>query len=108
MPTDSLFVDQWYLTDAKVIPVWKDYTGKGVRIGQFEPSGPYAVSKEILDYRQSDLQANIHAGAGNDIVQVVGDAGVTLNLTQAEVEIAVGGRGNDVLIVSVRESPYRN
>ena len=28
MPSDSLFADQWYLTDAKVIPVWNDYTGK--------------------------------------------------------------------------------
>ena len=59
MPTDPIFTDQWYLTDINVIPVWNDYTGKGVRIGQFEPSGPYAVAKEILDYRQPDLQANI-------------------------------------------------
>lgn len=59
MPTDSAFTDQWYLTDTNVIPVWKDYTGKGVKIGQFEPSGPYATTKEILDYRQTDLQANI-------------------------------------------------
>ena len=61
MPTDSVFTDQWYLTDANVIPVWKDYTGKGIRIGMFEPSGPFATSREILDYRHPDLQANIDA-----------------------------------------------
>lgn len=59
MPTDLFFTDQWYLTNTNVVPVWADYTGKGVRIGQFEPSGPYAVTKEILDYRHPDLQANI-------------------------------------------------
>ena len=31
------------------------------RIGMFEPSGPYAVSREILDYRHPDLQPNIDA-----------------------------------------------
>ncbi len=59
MPTDPVFTDQWYLADTNVIEVWKDYTGKGVRVGQFEPSGPFAVSKEIFDYRQPDLAPNI-------------------------------------------------
>ncbi|HBA53023.1 MAG TPA: hypothetical protein DCZ04_00775, partial [Syntrophorhabdus aromaticivorans] len=45
-----------------------------------------------------DLQENIHAGAGLDMVQVIGDDGIVLNLAQAEVEIVQGGRGDDVLI----------
>jgi len=61
MPGDPLLTDQWYLSDTNVIPVWQDYTGKGVRIGQFEPGGPFAVSREVLDYRHADLQANIDA-----------------------------------------------
>ena len=61
---------------------------------------------DVLLIDATDLQANIHAGTGNDIAQVVGDAGVTLNLTQAEVEIAVGGRGNDVLIGGGRSSVF--
>jgi len=61
MPADPLMTDQWYLSDTNVIPVWQDYTGKGVRIGQFEPGGPFAVSREVLDYRHADLQANIDA-----------------------------------------------
>jgi Ca2+-binding RTX toxin-like protein len=60
MPTDGIFTDQWYLTDANVIPVWRDYTGKGVRIAQFEPSGPFAAgAREVFDYRHPDLQANV-------------------------------------------------
>ena len=61
---------------------------------------------DVLLIDASDLQANIKGGAGNDIAQVVGNAGVTLNLTQAEVEIAVGGRGNDVLIGGGRSSVF--
>lgn len=30
-PTDPLFVEQRYLTDANVVPVWQDYSGKGVQ-----------------------------------------------------------------------------
>jgi Ca2+-binding RTX toxin-like protein len=73
MPTDPIFTDQWYLTDTNVIPVWQDYTGKGVRIGQFEPSGPYAVAQEILDYRQPDLQPNIDAQFLSDPNYVPGE-----------------------------------
>jgi Ca2+-binding RTX toxin-like protein len=61
LPADPLATDQWYLTDANILPVWKDYTGKGVRIGQFEPGGNFSVTKEVLDFRHPDLQPNIDA-----------------------------------------------
>ena len=61
---------------------------------------------DVLLIDAADAQANIHAGTGNDIAQVVGDAGVTLNLTQAEVEIVQGGRGNDVFIGGGRSSVF--
>ncbi|VVE67449.1 Bifunctional hemolysin/adenylate cyclase [Pandoraea anapnoica] len=78
LPSDELVTDQWYLGDANILPVWKDYSGKGVRIGQFETNGSFGTSKEILDYRHSDLKDNIdsewlaqasperQAGAGDD------------------------------------------
>lgn len=53
---------------------------------------------DVLLIDADDLQQNIRAGAGTDIVQVIGDQGVTLDLAQAEVEVAVGGRGNDVFV----------
>jgi Ca2+-binding RTX toxin-like protein len=59
MPTDSIFTDQWYLNDINVLPVWKDYTGKGVKIAQFEPGMPFSTGAEVFDYRNPDLQANV-------------------------------------------------
>lgn len=59
LPADPLVAEQWYLTDINVLPVWQDYTGKGVRIGQFEPGGPYATTQEVFDYRHPDLQPNV-------------------------------------------------
>jgi subtilisin-like proprotein convertase family protein/LysM repeat protein len=73
IPNDPLVVDQWYLTDANIIPVWKDYTGKGVKIGQFEPGEPYAVTKEVLDYRHPDLQQNIDPDWLADPTNLAGD-----------------------------------
>ncbi|SEQ13693.1 Regulatory P domain of the subtilisin-like proprotein convertase [Pseudomonas cuatrocienegasensis] len=59
LPDDPLVTDQWYLSQANILPVWKDYTGKGVRIGQFETNGAFGTTKEILDYRHADLKDNI-------------------------------------------------
>ncbi|MDP3592373.1 S8 family serine peptidase, partial [Phenylobacterium sp.] len=66
MPTDSLFTDQWYLNDINVLPVWQDaygqgYTGKNVKIAQFEPGMPFSTGPEVFDYRHPDLQANVDA-----------------------------------------------
>nr|WP_261803737.1 S8 family serine peptidase [Variovorax sp. PAMC26660] len=58
LPSDPLAVEQWYLSDVNVIPVWQDYTGKGIRIGQFEPGGAFSTGPEVFDYRHPDLQPN--------------------------------------------------
>jgi subtilisin-like proprotein convertase family protein len=59
VPLDPLAAQQWYLSDTRVLPVWKDYTGKGVRIGQFEPGGQFATAPEIFDVAHPDLAPNI-------------------------------------------------
>jgi Ca2+-binding RTX toxin-like protein/subtilisin-like proprotein convertase family protein len=59
LPTDPLISKEWYLNDTNIIPVWDDYTGKGIRIGQFEPGGEFALGAEVLNYNHPDLQANI-------------------------------------------------
>lgn len=51
-PDDPLFYDQWYLSDANILPVWKDYTGAGVKMVMVEAGG-------ILNYDHPDLWANI-------------------------------------------------
>jgi subtilisin-like proprotein convertase family protein len=52
LPHDPFFTQQWPLSAAHVLPVWEDYTGKGVRIGQFEPftekNNSQNLSKEDL------------------------------------------------------------
>ncbi|WP_430738563.1 S8 family serine peptidase [Pseudomonas putida] len=58
-PVDPLASRQWYLNEIDVQPVWRDFSGKGVRIGQFEPGGEFAVAPEIFDIQHPDLQANI-------------------------------------------------
>ncbi|WP_321945843.1 putative Ig domain-containing protein [Paraburkholderia sp. J10-1] len=59
LPKDPLLAQEWYLSDADILPVWKDYTGKGVRIGQFEPGGQFATGPEIFDYTHPDLAPNV-------------------------------------------------
>lgn len=59
VPIDPLVAQQWYLSDTNVIPVWRDYTGKGIRLGQFEPGGEFSTGPAILDAHHPDLVANI-------------------------------------------------
>lgn len=35
-PRDAYFVDQWYLFSTKVLPVWKDHTGTGIKIAVYD------------------------------------------------------------------------
>lgn len=59
VPLDPLAAQEWYLSDANVLPVWNDYSGKGVRIGQFEPGGQFATAPEIFDTAHPDLAPNV-------------------------------------------------
>ena len=56
------------------------------------------------------LDTVVDGGAGLDIAQVVGGTlgsqGVTLNLSQSNIEIAVGGDGNDVFIGGGRSTVF--
>ena len=61
LPSDPLLTEEWYLSAANILPVWQDYTGKGVRIGQFEPGSAFATTKEIFDLHHPDLQPNLNA-----------------------------------------------
>jgi len=58
-PSDPLLSQEWYLSDTDVLPVWQDYTGRGVRIGQFEPGGQFATGPEIFDIHHASLAPNV-------------------------------------------------
>lgn len=49
-PTDPLYSKQWYLQATYVPQVWDDYTGFGVHVGIFDPTG--------IDYSQPDIAGN--------------------------------------------------
>lgn len=51
LPTDPLLDSEWFLQAANVLPVWKDYTGKGVSVGIIDPSGN-------VDFSNPDLAQN--------------------------------------------------
>lgn len=59
IPSDSLITQQWYLSSANIIPVWRDYTGKGIRIGLFDPRDKEDVGPEVFDYTHPDLVENV-------------------------------------------------
>lgn len=72
---DPLFNAQWYLQnngqtggirgiDLNVLPVWKDYSGAGVRV---------AVIDDGVDYLHQDLNDNYDAGADIDTFRRVND-----------------------------------
>lgn len=58
VPKEPAIVDQWYLADSNILPVWKDYSGKGVRIGQFEKGENSPIGPDVFDYNHPDLVAN--------------------------------------------------
>lgn len=68
LPNDPLVVEQWYLSHSNVIAAWGTsaeqaaglgYSGKGIRIGQFETGGAFSTGPEVFDYRHPDLQSNV-------------------------------------------------
>lgn len=66
--------------------------------GQGSDTFNASADNDMLIIDAQDQQQNIHAGAGLAMVQLVGSEGVTLNLAQSVVEVAVGGTGDDVFI----------
>ncbi|MBF4102879.1 hypothetical protein INT80_11300 [Gallibacterium anatis] len=61
---------------------------------------------DVLIIDGDDKAENIHGGDGNDIVQVVGNKGVSLDLGAAEIEVANGGRGDDFFYSSGNSSVF--
>ncbi|MEE3732363.1 S8 family serine peptidase [Mannheimia haemolytica] len=59
LPSDPDVIRQYYLEANNIAPVWNHYTGKKIRIGQFEPSGPFSVAEEVADYRHPELRNKI-------------------------------------------------
>ncbi|WP_430435619.1 S8 family serine peptidase [Methyloversatilis sp.] len=94
MPIDSAFTEQWYLSDINVIPVWQDYTGKGVRVGVFETSGPFSAGTTTFDYRHPDLSPSTDTAWLNDLAHpVVTDFSQHATLVAGVIAASRNGEG---------------
>ncbi|WP_158271819.1 S8 family serine peptidase [Methylosinus sporium] len=82
-PTEELFDQQWYLPETNILPVWKDYTGAGVRVAVFDPSGN-------ADLTHQDLAAN-----AGDSTKVNGNTGVEKYGSHATLVAGVIGAARD-------------
>ncbi|WP_316233848.1 S8 family serine peptidase, partial [Bradyrhizobium sp. SZCCHNPS2010] len=83
LPTDTLFDSEWFLRTASVLPVWNDYTGAGVNVAVFDPSGN-------VDFSNPDFVYN----AGRSI-RTNGSPGVDQVGTHATLVAGVIGADRD-------------
>ncbi len=82
-PIDELFNQQWYLPEINVLPVWKDYTGRGVNIGVFDPSGNVDLTHpDLISNAGGSIKANGNPGIdqyGTHATLVAGVIGAARN-----------------------------
>ncbi|MFM2043332.1 MAG: hypothetical protein RLY86_1908 [Pseudomonadota bacterium] len=96
-PTDPLFASQWHLQSTaagiNVLPVWADYTGRGVRIG---------ILDQGIDSQHRDLDGNYSSGtsinsttarAGGTPVRTDDNHGTAVAGTAAAERNGYGGVG---------------
>lgn len=85
-PTDSMLDSEWFLQAADVMPVWQDYTGAGVHVGVFDPSGN-------VDFRNPDLSINAGQSFKSDRTPGVGQLGTHATLVAGVIGAARNGSG---------------
>lgn len=71
-PMDPLFPLQWYLypgIGANVLPVWQDYSGRGIKVALFDQG---------IDARHPDLQGNLDPSLGRLAAQPTTPGGAPL------------------------------
>lgn len=120
-PTDPDFARQWYLGAIRAPQAWQaGYTGKGVKVLVFEPSGPFATTRQVADLNHPDLVANQnssfqdtpgHSAHATEVAGVIGAArngiggvgvayGVTLDSrTFAPVDRTIGSFRDDLSVM---------
>ena len=122
IPNDPLAVEQWYLADTNVFAAWgtaaeqaagQGYSGKGIKIGQFEPGGPFSTGPEVFDYRHPDLAPNADkawlntlddtpGGGGNNITpQTFSNHATMVAGVMVAARNGEGGVGAAVVLVGV-------
>jgi subtilisin family serine protease/subtilisin-like proprotein convertase family protein len=79
-PNDPKFFDQWYIHEANVPSVWKDYTGKGVNVAVYDSS--FVPPNNDLDIKaqeyslKHDTELNLHGYQVSSIIAAKNNNGV--------------------------------
>ncbi len=85
-PNDPMLDTEWFLQAADVLPVWQDYTGAGIHVGVFDPSGN-------VDFRNPDLVSNAGQSFKSDRTPGVGSLGTHATLVAGVIGAARNGAG---------------
>ena len=106
LPNDPLFNDQWYLLnngqkgikpgiDLNVVPVWNEYTGKGVKVGIFEGGGTDTSHPDLIPNYDKSIDYNAANNSGTVFVRDDGSghATATAGIVGAAANNGIGGVG---------------
>ncbi len=85
-PTDPLLDQEWFLSAADVLPVWQDYTGSGVSVAVFDPSGN-------VDFSNPDLSANAGQSVTTGGTPGISELGNHATLVAGVIVAANDGQG---------------
>jgi len=96
-PRDEYFVDQWYLFSTNVLPVWKDYTGMGVKIAVYDDDcilkhadlGTVNSSKSLCEPQSSRQHALAVAGIISAIPNTIGTIGIAHNAKVESIQFSL-------------------
>ncbi|WP_185966605.1 S8 family serine peptidase, partial [Methylosinus sporium] len=83
LSSEERFDQQWYLPEVNVLAVWRDYTGAGVNVAVFDPTGN-------VDRTHPDLAAN-----AGDSIKLNGNPGVEKYGAHATLVAGVIGAARD-------------
>lgn len=105
LPSDPLFNDQWYLLnngqkgikpgiDLNVVPVWNEYTGKGVKVGILEGGGTDTSHPDLVANYDTNIDYNAINNNGNVFVDNGrAHATATAGIVGATANNGIGGVG---------------
>ncbi len=113
-PNDPAFFEQWYLQEMNVIPVWNDYSGKGVKIAILDEgfiplnsdieihNNPYETEFDNEALGQHGLMVASVIGAKHN--NTIGMSGIAFNANMTSAQLPAGenilGSTNELSIFS--------
>lgn len=69
-PNDPKFFEQWYLTEANILDVWKDYNAKGIKVAVFDEG--FVPNHVDLDVASQEFQLDFDNSFDQHALMVAG------------------------------------